>query len=156
LRACAASPRCRVARDRRLRRGRSPPAPGASGSGLAFARRPPGSSLASPSGVTGRTGSRYVSAPGRTATSPRRAAVVELVELVVDRLEADPQLGGGGGLAAAVLLQHPEQVLDLDLLERPRRVAVGGLRGAGDDGPAPQRRQVLGGDDTAARDDERP
>src|SRR4051794_40324374 len=44
-----------------------------------------------------------------------------LVELVVERLEDDPQLAGGGLLVAVVLGQHPQDVVHLDFLERLRR-----------------------------------
>src|SRR5438309_1663545 len=40
---------------------------------------------------------------------------LQLIQLVVQRLETDAELGGGGGLVAGVLFQHAEHVLHLDL-----------------------------------------
>src|SRR5438034_10922570 len=46
------------------------------------------------------------------------------VELIVKRLQADPQFVGGARLVPVVLLEHAEDVGHLDVGERP----AGGLR----------------------------
>src|SRR5262249_60428823 len=55
------------------------------------------------------------------------ALLLPLVQLVVERLENDPQLGRGRRLVAVVLLQHAQDVLHLNLAQGPR----GGGRGRG-------------------------
>src|SRR6202158_1523100 len=49
------------------------------------------------------------------------------LELAVQRRRADPQLRGGVGLVSTVQLQRGEDVLLLDLIQRPHR-SVGGTR----------------------------
>ncbi len=44
--------------------------------------------------------------------------VVQSVEPVVERLQADPQLVGGSGLIPLMLVQHRKNMLHLDVLER--------------------------------------
>src|SRR5262245_13278121 len=43
-----------------------------------------------------------------------------LIELVVQRLQHDTQLGGGGDLVALMLVEHAQDVLLLDFLQRLR------------------------------------
>ena len=46
------------------------------------------------------------------------STVLELIDLVVERLEADPQLARCGGLVAVVLLQDRLDVFHFDIAER--------------------------------------
>src|SRR4051794_2032176 len=46
-----------------------------------------------------------------------RSRLLELVDLVVERLEADAELLGGGGLVAVVLLEDGLDVAHLDVAE---------------------------------------
>ena len=49
---------------------------------------------------------------------PRSLLVVQGVKPVVERLQADAQLVGGGGLVPLMLVQHRKDMLHLDILER--------------------------------------
>src|SRR4051794_4426807 len=67
-------------------------------------------------------------------TAPSGSALLELVDLVVEGLEADAQLPGGGGLVAVVLLQDDLDVLHLDVAQGGRALRdceVGARRGSG-------------------------
>ena len=55
----------------------------------------------------------------------RRSIMLELVDLVVEGFETDPQFARGGRFIAAVFLEDRLNVLHLDVSER--RVAVGDL-----------------------------
>src|SRR5205823_6246749 len=72
----------------------------------------------SPSGALKRSARGLASR--RNEKSSRRAPLLffVLVELVVQRLEADPQFLGRDALRAVVLGQHAQDVLHLDLAER--------------------------------------
>src|SRR5439155_19307260 len=47
-------------------------------------------------------------------SSRRFAVFLKLIQLVVKRLEADAQLGGGSRFVAGVFFQNPQDVLHLD------------------------------------------
>ena len=55
-----------------------------------------------------------------SALTPPHLCLLPLIELVVERFEHDPELVGRGGLVVVVFGEHAENVLLLDLLERPR------------------------------------
>ena len=63
-----------------------------------------------------------------------------LLKTVVELAEADAQLGGGGGAVAVVLLQHRQNVIPLDDLQRVPSAGgrvlggVGGVGGVGGGG----------------------
>src|SRR5207244_10532818 len=65
----------------------------------------------------------FVSSVVTSSSAGRAALFLQGVELVVERLEADPQLLGRLRLVALVLLQRPQDVLHLDCPQRaPLRV----------------------------------
>src|SRR5579883_875526 len=63
--------------------------------------------------------------PPQSRAATTRSTVLELVDLVVEGLEADAQLAGGGGLVAVVLLEDGLDVAHLDVAEG--RVPLGDL-----------------------------
>src|SRR5438445_4596957 len=83
---------------------------------------------------------------------------LQLIQLVVERLEADAEFGGGSRLVAGVLFQHAEDVFHLDFTQRS-----GGRSGAGRQGDCgwvaglrtDMVGQVLRRDPLAAREDVR-
>src|SRR4051794_26559849 len=90
--------------------------------------------------------------------------LLQLVDLVVERLEADPQLLGGRGLVAVVALQDDLDVFHLDVAERRvslgdlemRAADRGGVGRGGRDGIAADGglgREMLGSDRSASGED---
>src|SRR5436309_10178233 len=58
---------------------------------------------------------------GSKNCSPRvLPLLLQLIQLVVQSLQADAELGGGEGLVAGVFFQNAEDVLHLDLAQGPR------------------------------------
>src|SRR5262245_30098694 len=92
---------------------------------------------------------------------PLVSGLLELVDLIVERLQADAELLGGGRLVAVVLLEDDLDVLHLDVAQG--RVPLGDLEVRTGNGRAPRRGrdpsarvlggEVLGTDRPAARED---
>ena len=107
-----------------------------------------------------------IAGPGETNCHFRSSCLLKLVDLVIERLEADSELLGGGGLVAVVLLENGLDVAHLDVAQGwraigdrevgrgDRRVGRGGMLRPASGGELD--RQVLGTDRAIAGENRRP